>query len=649
MAKEDVWTSHICVVCSSSFVKSLEEGKDLTHVAKWQCAMSGLQQGNDSQESYAIFLVADPGDQFPILLPCDLDNCLIDDNKRMSDEDTQRFKNPRDGDHLMTPFQCASSKLPLTPSGVRKGPQRQGTGEATRYFDYHAQLGTEVSCLPPQGPTPQEDSCDMKVACAMLLRSREPDRNTQCAQEERKQICVHLYGQFTLVQVLHYGMPPPDGSYLATRYTGDSGDYRHSSRPHRGEMTNDDCLGREGKFDFTCCTVMFLAGFYGGLHGGNLQDLLNSDNTQFAPLTLAGSFKNQTSLTFFTQSLAPRTKKEGRSILERFERMRLACAKNADITTGVVIMDLYSTFRSFRRGSTSAAQNTRVNVNAITSNIWDYTHKLCLVVTPPTGLSLTKGCVGSPNYPTKTLGGWWTNLGIGGVYWLLSNMSNSNRRCLWSLLPHMAYYYTPVTFVLTKAKQLRANTNTNQRRNKNEHEHGFRCSSTLFYQVKDLVISRQTKTKRRHAVNVITTNNGHLFVTSASLPIDRGNSSSPATFISTALVIHTTILIEAAPRKQDILRELDRDRQSPRTERDIELALHGDNYGSKDVFKFSKATHSCCSNLTNRRPLRVPVSVTSILTDQPGLLHALRHLTASFKRKLTGAPAGPSWNMFQRA
>lgn len=35
------------------------------------------------------------------------------------------------------------------------------------------------------------------------------------------------------------------------------------------------------------------------------------------------------------------------------------------------------------------------------------------------------------------------------------------------------------------------------------------------------------------------------------------------------------------------------------------------------VSVYGKAPHSCCSNLTNRRPLHVPVSVTSILTDQP--------------------------------
>eukprot|EP00536_Pseudo-nitzschia_multiseries_P004240 jgi/Psemu1/9554/gm1.9554_g len=61
-------------------------------------------------------------------------------------------------------------------------------------------------------------------------------------------------------------------------------------------------------------------------------------------------------------------------------------------------------------------------------------------------------------------------------------------------------------------------------------------------------------------------------------------SLTQATFISTVLVIHTTILIEAVPRKQDILCEPDRDCQSPRTERDIELALHDDNYGSKDCW-----------------------------------------------------------------
>ena len=44
-------------------------------------------------------------DRFPVISLRDLDNSLVDDST-MVDEDPLRFKEARDGDHLMAPFQC---------------------------------------------------------------------------------------------------------------------------------------------------------------------------------------------------------------------------------------------------------------------------------------------------------------------------------------------------------------------------------------------------------------------------------------------------------------------------------------------------------------------------------------------------------------
>ena len=44
-------------------------------------------------------------DPFPVLLLKDLDNSLVD-NSTMVDKDPARFKEGRDSDHLLVPFQC---------------------------------------------------------------------------------------------------------------------------------------------------------------------------------------------------------------------------------------------------------------------------------------------------------------------------------------------------------------------------------------------------------------------------------------------------------------------------------------------------------------------------------------------------------------
>eukprot|EP00536_Pseudo-nitzschia_multiseries_P004836 jgi/Psemu1/10997/gm1.10997_g len=122
----------------------------------------------------------DPGDQFPILLPRNLDNCLIYD-KRMADEDSQQFKNPCDGDHLMTPFQCKNCCfLNLKGrAGMNGCPTDDLLGKFIRRVTLNAFWSQErptatVSCLPPWGPTPQEDFWGMKVAWACFSGPENP-------------------------------------------------------------------------------------------------------------------------------------------------------------------------------------------------------------------------------------------------------------------------------------------------------------------------------------------------------------------------------------------------------------------------------------------------------------------------------------------
>ena len=45
-------------------------------------------------------------DGFLVLKPDSLNNALLDDDLGVEQEDMDRFKVARDGDHLITPFQC---------------------------------------------------------------------------------------------------------------------------------------------------------------------------------------------------------------------------------------------------------------------------------------------------------------------------------------------------------------------------------------------------------------------------------------------------------------------------------------------------------------------------------------------------------------
>eukprot|EP00536_Pseudo-nitzschia_multiseries_P019009 jgi/Psemu1/58484/gm1.58484_g len=111
-------------------------------------------------------------------------------------------------------------------------------------------------------------------------------------------------------------------------------------------------------------------------------------------------------------------------------------------------------------------------------------------------------------------------------------LSTINTDCDYQSIIVLIYPRYTTVAAHKKAKQLRANTNTNQRRNEKRKTNKYEF-------LKDTVISRQTKTKRRHAIN------DHLFVTS-SLPIDRdrGNSSSPD---SLAVPILDQLLIPPPP------------------------------------------------------------------------------------------------------
>eukprot|EP00536_Pseudo-nitzschia_multiseries_P004073 jgi/Psemu1/9200/gm1.9200_g len=344
-----------------------------------------------------------PGDQFSILLACDLDNCLVDD-ELMEDNDTQRFKNPGDGDSLLT-----------------------------RYFDYQVHLGTEVSCLPPLGPMPPEDSWGMKVACAMLLRSQDQGCNALCVQFETTRKCCSAFTNSV------HTCPEGVGAYLtlqgrgcgfvSTSVANSLWFNQFTTRCHCGmgdvwlpdtlvtlEIMDAALHYMEEKweamedstswemFDFAPCAVMFLLGLYGGL-----------GREEICRMSSSGINHYWDQSTDMNKEIGTRCKR--RNIFEWFERMRdcgeidninwYATIADLDwpfhdilkvvqrchallIDSSVVVEDACSAYRSFRRGVASVAQNARLAASTISANnhwrsqmsrmssIWDYTNKLVL-------------------------------------------------------------------------------------------------------------------------------------------------------------------------------------------------------------------------------------------------------------------------------
>ena len=141
--------------------------------------------------------------------PEDLDDALVDDEVDDEQVDVDRFKVARDGDHLVTPFQCDACHFyniqkrgPLVNSTEDKllllcirranldsfwarerstvaGNRREGV----RFVNTCRLLGVE-NPYPPRGPFPLEDNFGMLVACVILIRSLDEGKNATNVQFE---------------------------------------------------------------------------------------------------------------------------------------------------------------------------------------------------------------------------------------------------------------------------------------------------------------------------------------------------------------------------------------------------------------------------------------------------------------------------------
>jgi hypothetical protein len=151
----------------------------------------------------------DKRDSFPVLGAKDIDDALLDE-KLLEDDDPLRFREAREGDHLLCGFQCDECHF----INMKGRPPKAGNLydelvlvcvrrasldtlwarerstvysnrlEGLRYLEICKSMGLEEEAYPPRGPYPCVDSWGMRVACAILMRSMDKGRNAPTIQYE---------------------------------------------------------------------------------------------------------------------------------------------------------------------------------------------------------------------------------------------------------------------------------------------------------------------------------------------------------------------------------------------------------------------------------------------------------------------------------
>lgn len=254
-----------------------------------------------------------------MLNPQDLGEALVNDED-MEDDDPMRFKEARNGDHLMCIFLCDNchfyniqSRAPIVSDPqdellllcIRRAnldafwARERSTVEGNRkscvsFLELSTTLGIRHG-LPPNGPWPKQDVHGMRVATTLLMRSLSPGKNAQHVQFQTVRKL-----RFTLANYYHTS---PTG--LGVSFVGDDGSTARVSHsvtnspwfkrfmlgmhkrmgdvwiPDRAvtlaevhsifSLLEDDWNTFEGdtrgRYDVALSAVMTLAGFFGGLRG----------------------------------------------------------------------------------------------------------------------------------------------------------------------------------------------------------------------------------------------------------------------------------------------------------------------------------------------------------------------------------------------
>jgi hypothetical protein len=107
----------------------------------------GIGQGNCRGAWHGHCYVQHPKDNFPVLAASDLDQSIVHD-EAMEEEDPLRFKESRDGDHLMCPFQCDDCQFW---NRCKRGPSAGNVYDTLRMICIRWQYWTDFG----QGNDPQ--------------------------------------------------------------------------------------------------------------------------------------------------------------------------------------------------------------------------------------------------------------------------------------------------------------------------------------------------------------------------------------------------------------------------------------------------------------------------------------------------------------
>jgi hypothetical protein len=148
-------------------------------------------------------------DRFPVLLAKDLDDSILDEGDQ-GDDDPDRFRTAREGDHMMCPFQCDTyhfvnihKVLPDWMNNIKDklcllairmaildslwaretATVEANSREAKRYV-FEASLMGNVRPYPHRGPFPIEDEWGMGPATVLLMRSLNKGKNSEFVQFE---------------------------------------------------------------------------------------------------------------------------------------------------------------------------------------------------------------------------------------------------------------------------------------------------------------------------------------------------------------------------------------------------------------------------------------------------------------------------------
>jgi hypothetical protein len=203
-------------------VKCLECGGKVELLGGVICANIGLQRGQglaicDGAWHGACFKQHEM-DKFPVLGVRDLDDALVNEDL-LEDEDLLRFKEAREGDHLICLFQCdychfdnMKKRRPIIGNlydqlclicirrvildslwGRERTTVNSNKLEGLRYIGVCRALGSEEDAYPAQGPFPRKDLWGMRAACDILIRSVDRGKNSATIQfETMRKMRSHL-------------------------------------------------------------------------------------------------------------------------------------------------------------------------------------------------------------------------------------------------------------------------------------------------------------------------------------------------------------------------------------------------------------------------------------------------------------------------